>query len=139
MSKLFNRLNSLSKYLKCNKLLDESFEPIVFKNKSDSKIIEEYIKLFSLLDLSYNVPFNEKYREFFEEYNEELINIQKRNIAANAMKKLYESNKYPLSDDYIYEHIELDDDLKPYLNLRSPPPNKKIEKIEKIHSIVKLF
>ena len=37
---------------------------------------------------------------------------------------MYETNKAPLSDDYIYEHIELDDDLKPYLNLWSPPPNK---------------
>jgi hypothetical protein len=124
MSKLFYRLNSLSKYLKCNKLLDESFEPIVFKNKFDSEIIEEYIKLFSLLDLSYNVPFNDKYKEFIDEYKEELINIQKRNIAANAIKKLYETNKAPLSDDYIYKHIELDDDLKPYLNLRTPPPKK---------------
>ena len=124
MSKLFYRLNSLSKYLKCNKLLDESFEPIVFKNKFDSEIIEEYIKLFSLLDLSYNIPFNDKYREFIDEYKEELINIQKRNIAANAIKKLYETNKAPLSDDYIYEHIELDDDLKPYLKLKTPPPNK---------------
>ena len=129
MSKLFFRLNSLSKYLKCNKLLDESFEPIVFKNKFDSEIIEEYIKLFSLLDLSYNVPFNEKYKEFIDEYKEELINIHKRNIAANAIKKLYETNKAPLSDDYIYKHIELDDDLKPYLNLRTPPPKKLGEKI----------
>ena len=129
MSKLFYRLNSLSKYLKCNKLLDESFEPIVFKNKFDSEIIEEYIKLFSLLDLSYNVPFNDKYKEFIDEYKEELINIQKRNIAANAIKKLYETNKAPLSDDYIYKHIELDDDLKPYLNLRTPPPKQEIIKI----------
>ena len=37
---------------------------------------------------------------------------------------MYETNKATLSDDYIYEHIELDDDLKPYLNLLSPPPNK---------------
>jgi hypothetical protein len=129
MSKLFYRLNSLSKYLKCNKLLDESFEPIVFKNKFDSEIIEEYIKLFSLLDLSYNVPFNEKYKEFIDEYKEELINIHKRNIAANAIKKLYETNKAPLSDDYIYKHIELDDDLKPYLNLRTPPPKQENIKI----------
>ncbi len=66
MSKLFYRLNSLSKYLnviQSNKLLDESLEPIVFKNKSDSEIIEEYIKLFSLLDLSYNVQFIDKYKE----------------------------------------------------------------------------
>ena len=43
MSKLFYRLNSLIKYLKCHKLLDESYEPIVFKTKFDSEIIEEYI------------------------------------------------------------------------------------------------
>ena len=124
MSKLFYRLNSLSKYLKCNKLLDESFEPIFLKTKYDSEIIEEYMKLFSLLDNSYNVLFNEKYKEFIDEYKEELINIHKRNIAANAIKKLYETNKAPLSDDYIYEHIELDDDLKPYLNLRTPLPKQ---------------
>ena len=82
------------------------------------------MKLFLLLDNSYNVLFNEKYKEFIDEYKEELINIQKRNIAANAIKKLYESNKAPLSDEYIYEHIELDDDLKPYLNLRTPLPKK---------------
>ena len=80
MFKLFYRLNSLSKYLKCLKLLGESYEPIVFKNKFDSEIIEEYIKLFSLLDLSYNVPFNDKYKEFIDEYKEELINIFKREI-----------------------------------------------------------
>jgi hypothetical protein len=82
------------------------------------------MNFFSLLDLSYNVPFNDKYKEFIDEYKEELINIHKRNIAANAIKKFYETNKTPLSDEYIYEHIELDDDLKPYLNLRTPPPKK---------------
>ena len=46
MSNFFYRLNSLNKYLKCHKLLDESFEPIVFKNKFDSEIIEEYINYF---------------------------------------------------------------------------------------------
>ena len=30
------------------------FKPIVIKNKSDSEIIEEYMKLFSLLENSYN-------------------------------------------------------------------------------------
>ena len=28
----------------------------------------------------------------------------------------------PITDDYIYENIKLKDDLKPYLNLRTPPP-----------------
>ena len=46
MSKLFYRLNSLSTYLKFQKLLDENFESIGFKNKSDSEIIDDYIKLF---------------------------------------------------------------------------------------------
>ena len=128
MSKLFYRLNSLSTYLKCHKLLDESFEPLYFKSKSDSEIIEEYVKCFSLLDYSYNVPFNDKYKEFIDEYEEELLNIHKRNIATKAKEKLmaifYKSNKAPISDAYIYEHIELEDDLKPYLNLKMPPPNE---------------
>ena len=128
MSKLFYRLNSLSTYLKCHKLLDESFEPLYFKSKSDSEIIEEYVKCFSLLDYSYNVPFNDKYKEFIDEYEEELLNIHKRNIATKAKEKLmaifYKSNKAPISDAYIHEHIELEDDLKPYLNLKMPPPNE---------------
>ncbi len=32
------------------------------------------------------------------------------------MEKFNETNKAPISDDYIYEHIELGDNLKPYLN-----------------------
>ncbi len=128
MSKLFYRLNSLSIYLKCHKLLDESFEALYFKSKSDSEIIEEYLKCFSLLDYSYNVPFNDKYKAFIDEYEEELLNIHKRNIATKAKEKLmkiyYTSNKALISDAYIYEHIELDDDLKPYLNLQKPPPKK---------------
>ena len=43
MSKLFCRFKSLSNYLKCHKLLDDSYEPILFKSKSESEIIEEYI------------------------------------------------------------------------------------------------
>ena len=128
MSKLFYRLKSLSNYLKCHKLLDDSYEPIFFKSKSESEIIEEYIKCFSLLDYSYNVPFNDKYKEFIDEYEEELLNTHKRNIAKEAKNKLMElfhkTNKAPITDAYIYEHIELDDDLKPYLNLQTPPPIK---------------
>ena len=86
MSKLFYRLNSLCNYLKCHKLLDESFEPLYFKSKSDSEIIEEYVKCFSLLDYSYNVPFNDKYKEFIDEYEEDLLNIHKRNIATKQKK-----------------------------------------------------
>ncbi len=51
-----------------------------FKSKSDSEIIEEYMRCFSLLDYSYNVPFNNKYKDFIDEYEEELLNIHKRNI-----------------------------------------------------------
>ena len=130
MSKLFYGLNSSSTYLKCHKLLDESFDPLYFKRKPDSEIIEEYVKCFSLLDYSYNVPFNDKYKEFIDEYEEDLLNIHKRNIATKAKEKLMKlcynlkSNKALISDAYIYEHIELDDNLKPYLNLRTPPPKK---------------
>ena len=42
------------------------------------------------------------------------------------MEIYYKSNKALISDAYIYEHIELDDDLKPYLNLQNPPPKKQI-------------
>ncbi len=38
--KIVLKVKSLSKYLKCNKLLDESYEPIVFKNKSDVKLLK---------------------------------------------------------------------------------------------------
>ena len=100
MSKLFYRFNSLCTYLKCHKLLDESLEPLYFKSKSDSEIIEEYVKYFSLLDYSYNVPFNDKYKEFIDEYEEELLNIHKRNIATKAKEKLmelfYQTNKTQL-------------------------------------------
>jgi hypothetical protein len=128
MSKLFYRFNSLCTYLKCHKLLDESYEPLYFKCKSDSELIEEYMKCFSLLDYSYNVPFNNKYKEFIDEYEEELLNTHKRNIAKKAKTKLmeinYKTNKTPITDAYIYEHIELEDDLKPFLNLQTPPPIK---------------
>ncbi len=40
------------------------------------------------------------------------------------MEIFYKSNKAPISDACKYEHIELDDYLKPYLNLKTPPPNK---------------
>ena len=128
MSKLFYRFNSLCTYLKYHKLLDESYEPIFFKCKSDAELIEEYMKCFSLLDYSYNVPFNDKYKEFIDEYEEELLNTHKRNIATKAKNKVmeiyYKTNKKQITDAYIYEHIELEDDLKPYLNLQTPPPIK---------------
>ncbi len=54
------------------------------KSKSDSELIEEYLKCFPLLDYSYNVPFNDKYKEFIDEYEEELLTTHKRNLAKNA-------------------------------------------------------
>ncbi len=40
------------------------------------------------------------------------------------MRIYYKSNKALISDAclFVYEHIDLDDDLKPYLNLKTPPP-----------------
>ena len=49
MSKLYYRFNSLSTYLKCHNLLDESFEPLYFKSKSDSEIIQEYVICFFVI------------------------------------------------------------------------------------------
>ncbi len=90
------------------------------------KLLKNIWNFLLLLDYSYNVSFHEKCKEFIDEYKEGLINIHIRNIATNAKNKLIEkfnkTNKAPISDDYIYEHIELDDDLKPYLNLQTPPP-----------------
>ncbi len=69
-----------------------------------------YETLF-LLDYSNNVPFNYKYKQFINEYEEESLNVHKRNIAINARKKLMEKfdkkNKAPISDTYLYEHIEM--------------------------------
>ncbi len=45
MSKLFYRLKSLSNYLKCHKLLDDSYEPIFFKSKSDWEDREDILSL----------------------------------------------------------------------------------------------
>ncbi len=92
------------------------------------KLLKDIWNFFSFLDLSYNVPFNDKYKEFIDEYKEDLLNNKKRNIAANAIKKLFETNKAPLSDDYISELIEHDDDSKPCLNLLTPPLKKLGEK-----------
>ena len=43
------------------------------------------------------------------------------------MELYYQTNKTPITDAYIYEHIELDENLKPYLNLQTSPPNKLIK------------
>ncbi len=55
------------------------------------------------------MPFNDKYKEFIDEYEEELLNIHKRNKAKKTREKLmeifYKSNKAPISDAYIYMNI----------------------------------
>ena len=129
MSKLYYRLESLCKYLKHYKLLDESYNSICYKIKCDNIIIEEYIKLFALMDNLNSVPhFQDMYKLFIDEYYQELADIQKRKKAKAAKEELMiEYNKKetkPITDDYIYENINLEDDLKPYLNLRTPPPKK---------------
>ena len=64
----------------------------------------------------------------FKRYEEELLNTHKRNIATKAKNKVmeiyYKTNNKQITYAYIYEHIELEDDLKPYLNLQTPPPIK---------------
>ena len=74
-----------------------------------------------------DLPFIYKYQPLLLddfEYEDELLSTHKRNIAKEAKNKLmelyYKTNKAPITYAYIYEHIELDDDLKPYLNLQTP-------------------
>jgi hypothetical protein len=55
------------------------------KSKSDSEIIEEYIKCFASLHYSYNIPFNDKYR-IIDEYEEELLNTHKPNTAKKTQR-----------------------------------------------------
>ena len=114
MSKLYYRLESLSKYLKQYKLLG-NYDSICYKTKYDDIIIEEY-----------SVPhFKDRYKLFIDEYYQELIDAQKRNKAKQAKEKLMkeynEKTTKPITDNYIYENVNLEDDLKPYLNLRTPP------------------
>ena len=72
MSKLYYRLESLCKYLKHYKLLDESYNSICYKIKCDNIIIEEYIKLFALMDNLNSVPhFQDMYKLFIDEYYQE--------------------------------------------------------------------
>ena len=125
MSKLYHRLESLSKYLKQYKLLG-NYDSICYKTKYDDIIIEEYIKLFALMDNLNSVPhFKDRYKLFIDEYYQELIDAQKRNKAKQAKEKLMkeynEKTTKPITDNYIYENINLEDDLKPYLNLKTPP------------------
>ena len=50
--------------------------------------------------------------------NEKKQRMQKEELMIEYDKK----EMKPITDDYIYENINLEDDLKPYLNLRTPPP-----------------
>ena len=125
MSKLFYRLNSLIKYLKHNHLLAYSYETSTLKTDEDIVIIQEYKKLMKSFDNT-NDMFKDVYISFIHVYEEELIIESKRDIAKNAKTKLLKEYRIingedsKPTDQYIYEHIELNDNLKPYLNLSTP-------------------
>ena len=122
MSKLFYRLNSLIKYLKHNKLLIDSYEPFILKTDEDIVIFQKLMKSFD----NTNDMFKDVYTSFIHVYEEELITERKREIAKNAKTKLLKEYRSlhgedsKPTDQYIYEHIELNDNLKPYLNLSTP-------------------
>ena len=125
MSKLFYRLDSLIKYLKHNKLLDENYEPFISKTEPDSVIIVEYKKLVAFFD-DKNDIFKDVYISFVDVYEQELIDNKKRERAKYAKTKLLEEyrsihgeNSKP-TDQYIYKHVQLPNDLKPYMNLSTP-------------------
>ena len=125
MSKLFYRLNSLIKYLKHNNLLADSYETSILKTDEDILIFQEYKKLMKSFDNT-NDMFKDVYTSFIHVYEEELITERKREIAKNAKTKLLKEYRIingedsKPTDQYIYEHIELNDNLKPYLNLSTP-------------------
>ena len=79
----------------------------------------------NLRNIELNIPVVFTYKLFVDEYYQELADIHKRKKAKHAKEELMiEYNKKetkPITDDYIYENINLEDDLKPYLNLRTPP------------------
>ena len=123
MSKLFYRLNSLIKYLKHNNLLTDSYEPFILKTDEDRVIIEEYKRLIHFFD-DINDIFKETYISFIHVYEQELIDNKKREIAKYAKTKLLEDYRSKHgskpTDEYIYEYVELSENLKPYLNLSTP-------------------
>jgi len=122
MSKLFYRLDSLIKYLKHNGLLDVHYEPFILKTNTDGVIIEEYKKLIHFFD-DINDMFKDVYVSFMNEYEQELIDNMKRERAKFAKTKLlkeYRGDDSKPTDQYIYEHVDLSNDLKPYLNLSTP-------------------
>ena len=125
MSKLFYRLDSLIKYLKHNSLLIDSYEPLILKTDEDRVIIEEYKRLIHFFDDT-NDMFKDIYLSFIHEYEQELNDNRKRERAKNAKTKLLEEYRSihgedsKPTDQYIYQHVNLTKDLKPYLNLSTP-------------------
>jgi hypothetical protein len=125
MSKLFYRLDSLIKYLKHNNLLDGNYEPFISKTEHDKVIIEEYKKLINFFENT-NDMFKDIYLSFIHEYEQELNDNRKRERAKNAKTKLLEEYRSihgedsKPTDQYIYQHVNLTKDLKPYLNLSTP-------------------
>ena len=126
MSKLFYRLDSLIKYLKHNNLLTDSYEPFILKTDEDKVIIEEYKKLIHFFDDANIDMFKEVYISFIQVYEQELIDNRKRERAKNAKTKLLEDyhnihgDDSKPTDEYIYKHVLLPNDVKPYLNLSTP-------------------
>ena len=125
MSTLFYRLDSLIKYLKHNSLLIDSYEPLILKTDEDRVIIEEYKRLIHFFDDT-NDMFKDVYISFIHEYEQELNDNRKRERAKNAKTKLLEEYRSihgedsKPTDQYIYQHVNLTKDLKPYLNLSTP-------------------
>ena len=126
MSKLFYRLDSLIKYLKHINLLQDSYDPFILKTDQDKVIIEEYKRLIHFFDDIQNDPFKETYICYIHVYEQELIDARKREIAKYAKIKLLEEYRSihgkdsKPTDQYIYKHVELSENLKPYLNLSTP-------------------
>ena len=126
MSKLFYRLDSLIKYLKHNNLLTDSYEPFILKTDEDKVIIEEYKKLIHFFDDANIDMFKEVYISFIQVYEQELIDNRKRERAKYAKTKLLEDYRNihgedsKPTDEYIYKHVLLPNDVKPYLNLSTP-------------------
>jgi len=118
-------LDSLIKYLKHNSLLIDSYEPLILKTDEDRVIIEEYKRLIHFFDDT-NDMFKDIYLSFIHEYEQELNDNRKRERAKNAKTKLLEEYRSihgedsKPTDQYIYQHVNLTKDLKPYLNLSTP-------------------
>ena len=125
MSKLFNRLDSLIKYLKHNGLLDTNYEPFISKTEPDSVIIEEYKKLIAFFDDT-NDMFKDVYISFMQIYQQELMDDIKRERAKHAKMKLLQEycrihgDDSKPTDQYIYKHVALSNAFKPYMNLSTP-------------------